>query len=81
LAGFDEIEGKHEGPGDNQHDLSRIHFDPRRLQLDSDEDRYLVDLVCFVYPVDLVHLISFVQPNKQNEPNKRDRLGPTRKTR
>jgi hypothetical protein len=38
--------------------------------LDSDEDGYLVDLVCFVYLVGLVHLVSFVQPNKQDEPNK-----------
>jgi hypothetical protein len=29
----------------------------------------LVDLVCFVYLVDLVHLVSFVQPNKRDKPN------------
>jgi hypothetical protein len=31
---------------------------------------HLVDLVCFVYLVDLVHLVSFVQPNKRDKPNK-----------
>jgi hypothetical protein len=30
---------------------------------------HLVGLVCFVYPVDLVHLNSFVQPNKLDKPN------------
>jgi len=30
---------------------------------------YLVGLVCFVYLVDLVHLNSFVQPNKLDKPN------------
>jgi len=29
----------------------------------------LVDLVCFVYLVDLVHLVSFVQPDKRDKPN------------
>jgi len=29
----------------------------------------LVTLVCFVYLVDLVHLVSFVQPNKRDTPN------------
>jgi hypothetical protein len=44
--------------------------------LDSDEARYLVDLVClvcFVDLVDLVHLVSFVQPNKaikRDRPNR-----------
>jgi hypothetical protein len=28
---------------------------------------YLVDLVCFVYLVDLAHLVSFVQPNNQTD--------------
>ena len=28
-----------------------------------------VDLVCFVYLVDLVHLVRFVQPNKRDKPN------------
>jgi len=27
----------------------------------------LVDLVCFVYLVDLVHLVSFVQPKNQTD--------------
>ena len=31
-----------------------------------------VDLVCFVYLVDLVHLVRFVQPNKRDKPNKPD---------
>jgi hypothetical protein len=31
-----------------------------------------VDLVCFVYLVDLVHLGSFVQPDKRDKPNKRE---------
>ena len=30
---------------------------------------HLVGLVCFVYLVDLVHLNSFVQPNKLDKPN------------
>ncbi len=30
----------------------------------------MLKLVCFVYPVDLVHLVSFIQPNKRNRPNK-----------
>jgi hypothetical protein len=29
----------------------------------------MLKLVCFVYFVDLVHLVSFVQPNKQDKPN------------
>ena len=29
----------------------------------------LVDLVCFVYLADLVHLVSFVQPKKPDKPN------------
>jgi hypothetical protein len=28
---------------------------------------------CFVYLVDLVHLISFIQPNKLNEPNEQEK--------
>jgi hypothetical protein len=28
---------------------------------------HLVDLVCFVYLVDLVYLVSFVQPNNQTD--------------
>ncbi len=32
--------------------------------------RLRVDLVCFVYLVDLVHWVSFVQPNKRDKPNK-----------
>jgi len=28
------------------------------------------NLVCFVYLVDLVHLVSFFQPNKRYKPNK-----------
>jgi hypothetical protein len=30
---------------------------------------HLVGLVCFVYLIDLVHLDSFVQPNKLDKPN------------
>jgi hypothetical protein len=30
----------------------------------------MLQLVCFVYLVDLVHLISFVQPNKRDKQNK-----------
>ena len=29
-----------------------------------------VDLVCCVYLIALVHLVSFVQPNKRDKPNK-----------
>jgi hypothetical protein len=36
---------------------------------------HLVDLVCFVYLFDLAHLVSFVQPNKQDKPNKPNEQG------
>jgi hypothetical protein len=31
--------------------------------------RWMLKLVCFVPVVDLVHLVSFVQPDKQDKPN------------
>jgi hypothetical protein len=30
----------------------------------------MLKLVCFVYLVDLVYLVGFIQPNKRNRPNK-----------
>ncbi len=35
---------------------------------------YPVHLVCLVDLIHLVYLVSLVQPNKQDKPNKRDRL-------
>jgi hypothetical protein len=70
LQGFDPIqltpvELGLSGCGENQFGIPELRWPTRLGQ--ARVAGYLVDLVCVVYLVDLIHLISFAQPENQTD--------------
>ena len=64
-----------------KHHLVQKQFDGPHVWDKLGLSDYLVDLVCFVYLVDLVHRVSFVQPkNQTDQTNQTDQIDQTDRT-